>query len=1211
MKFTRNLGCLSAILSITALANSAIAYQIPTTPSGTWTGTAATNATGNNIAATKETPSGLRMRISVSGTGTGILARNNTSLMTLNNTLDPVLPATTNGLQFLTDLTNCPNGAGILTCSNLGRFSIEFLDLAGNLIKVRNPKLHWSRLGGLTSVGSNTFLLTSVLAIDTPGLKFGVASSPTLAVSAGTNNNIRWAMPTATPVSTGNCATTNDAGCGSTPILNALGTDIFVDRLDFSVTGQRSNASIAWNETSSTGPSTSRDGYFLTASFDEDFGDAPASFDTGGAASHIISDLSIGSAIDAENPTTINGGATGTPLIVSGPNTVAAGNNNNTGGDGADEDGIAGWGTITTTATTYSTTISLSGVNRAARICGWVDFNRNGSFDNPAERACADAIAGQTTATLNWSGLTGLTAGNNYARLRLSYDLTGVQNPKGPLNSGEVEDYQLTITASAPPNNPPTTNDLNAASQPNPGGTTAVQVTMLAGSDPEDGPLGAGKSFKIESLPTNGTLSYNNAPVLAGQIISNYDPTLLKLDPNDGAITVSFTYAAIDSTGQQDATPATISMPFTASAPPSISPELCPVTSYLIQKSPSQISIYNLATAQFGSFTTITGVDSGPILNAIGFSPLDGYMYALEDSTGANKDLYRLTQSGNAVKIGNVANLNFNNYNAGDVDTNGYHYVSNTNRTQIEIIDINPARTATYGTKVGTVTLPSSATSGPDLAINPVDGRLYTIRFDTKELWSFKIDVATQTVTGFTNHGTTTNVADGAITNITAGAVYFDASGNFYTYDNSTGNLWKFPTNPTVSTAGQLIGNGGTAPLNDGARCALAPVPSLGVDYGDAPDTGSGKGTGNYETLIVNNGPYHLISNSFHLGSSITADADGFGNGVDSNGNATDDIDDDGVQLSGSSFQGQSLTPGSSITLNLATQGSGLLNAWIDWNRNGSFDDAGEKIATNVSPTANAIALNVTVPSSAAAGPTYARFRFSSDANLASTGYASDGEVEDYQVTIAQTSSPNVLLVKRITAMNGGTSTVGGDSLAGYIDESTNPYDDNIITIPTQPTPTDPPKDTDKWPALNSFMLGGINGGKINPGDELEYTIYFLSSGLGEAKNVLFCDRVPEDVSYIFNSFGGSSPLGLTGTEQGMQLLWDGTPRNLTNVPDADVGQYFAPGIDPKATYPNINCRGANTNGAVVVNLGNLPHATAPGIPTKSYGFIRFRGRVK
>ncbi|NJM44779.1 MAG: hypothetical protein HC860_00360 [Alkalinema sp. RU_4_3] len=208
-------------------------------------------------------------------------------------------------------------------------------------------------------------------------------------------------------------------------------------------------------------------------------------------------------------------------------------------------------------------------------------------------------------------------------------------------------------------------------------------------------------------------------------------------------------------------------------------------------------------------------------------------------------------------------------------------------------------------------------------------------------------------------------------------------------------------------------------------------------------------------------------------------------------------------------------------------------------------------------------------------------------------------------------ADPNVLLVKRITAINGSTSTLGGDDLAIYKDEAINPYDDNSITIPTQPTPTDPRKDTDKWPNISTFILGGTNGGHIEPGDQIEYTIYFLSAGAGEAKNVLFCDRVPEDVSYIFNSFGGSSPLGLTGTESGIQMLWGGATSNLTNLPDGDVGQYFPPGVDPKGTYPNINCRGTNTNGAVVVNLGNLPNATAPGIPTQSHGFIRFRGRVR
>ncbi|MEH1905627.1 MAG: hypothetical protein V7L04_30685 [Nostoc sp.] len=112
----------------------------------------------------------------------------------------------------------------------------------------------------------------------------------------------------------------------------------------------------------------------------------------------------------------------------------------------------------------------------------------------------------------------------------------------------------------------PDTTNLNPAPQTNPGGTLTVQVPTLAGTDPEDGALGSGNKFKIVTLPTNGTLTYNNVAVTAGQIISSYNPTLLKLDPQDGAITVSFTYAAIDAANKEDATPATVTIPFVTRA---------------------------------------------------------------------------------------------------------------------------------------------------------------------------------------------------------------------------------------------------------------------------------------------------------------------------------------------------------------------------------------------------------------------------------------------------------------------------------------------------------------------------------------------------------------------------------------------------------------------------------------------------------------------
>ncbi len=117
----------------------------------------------------------------------------------------------------------------------------------------------------------------------------------------------------------------------------------------------------------------------------------------------------------------------------------------------------------------------------------------------------------------------------------------------------------------------PNTTDLSSASQPNPGGTTRVQVTTLAGTDPEDGALGSGKTFKIVTLPTNGTLYYNGTAVTAGQTIPSYDPTKLTIDPNDEAIIVTFTYAAIDAAGKEDPTPATVTIPFVlATAPPNL-----------------------------------------------------------------------------------------------------------------------------------------------------------------------------------------------------------------------------------------------------------------------------------------------------------------------------------------------------------------------------------------------------------------------------------------------------------------------------------------------------------------------------------------------------------------------------------------------------------------------------------------------------------------
>lgn len=228
-----------------------------------------------------------------------------------------------------------------------------------------------------------------------------------------------------------------------------------------------------------------------------------------------------------------------------------------------------------------------------------------------------------------------------------------------------------------------------------------------------------------------------------------------------------------------------------------------------------------------------------------------------------------------------------------------------------------------------------------------------------------------------------------------------------------------------------------------------------------------------------------------------------------------------------------------------------------------------------------------------------------------------DTEILSFIGTNLISSHPNVLLVKRITAIDSNTTSNDGDDLSIYNQDDGDRYDDNEIEGANPPT--QPQKDTDKWPntsgkTSSSFLIGGINGGKVKPGNEIEYTIYFLSAGNNKAEKVLLCDRVPANTTFIpaaFNSFSPQAPNGLTGTAKGIIWQYNGNIESLTNTQDGDAGQYFPPGIDPKTVYPNINCGGDNSNGAVVFNLGDLPNAIAPGTPTGSYGFVRFRGKVK
>ena len=159
-------------------------------------------------------------------------------------------------------------------------------------------------------------------------------------------------------------------------------------------------------------------------------------------------------------------------------------------------------------------------------------------------------------------------------------------------------------------------------------------------------------------------------------------------------------------------------------------------------------------------------------------------------------------------------------------------------------------------------------------------------------------------------------------------------------------------------------------------------------DLSDAPTSGTAP---DGSSTVTYGEAQHTVVAGLQLGGAIDADGASIAN-ADASG---DGADDDGVGLP------TSLTPGSTITVPVSASGSGFLNAWIDWNGNGIFDSI-EQVATDVQDLSGlgAIDLLVTVPSDALVGTTFARFRWSSDFNIGPSGYASNGEVEDYQIAI-------------------------------------------------------------------------------------------------------------------------------------------------------------------------------------------------------------------
>lgn len=165
---------------------------------------------------------------------------------------------------------------------------------------------------------------------------------------------------------------------------------------------------------------------FLLESDNADVPDAPISY---GNPTHTIAGIRLGATVDADAALLNNATATGDDV-------------NNT----DDENGVT---LVPLLPTGETTVVPISIQNAAGFLSAWFDWNADGDFNDAGEQmATAQAVA---VGAVNLNVPVPLTAiiGPTFARFRVCTNNTALDNcntPTGTVQSGEVEDYQFTVS---------------------------------------------------------------------------------------------------------------------------------------------------------------------------------------------------------------------------------------------------------------------------------------------------------------------------------------------------------------------------------------------------------------------------------------------------------------------------------------------------------------------------------------------------------------------------------------------------------------------------------------------------------------------------------------------------------------------------------------------------------------------------------------------
>ncbi|GMV29769.1 MAG: hypothetical protein AMXMBFR59_18940 [Rhodanobacteraceae bacterium] len=634
-----------------------------------------------------------------------------------------------------------------------------------------------------------------------------------------------------------------------------------------------------------------------------------------------------------------------------------------------------------TPATVRATATNTTGA--AAQLCGFIDFNADGDFTDAGETATAVAVpTGSTNApfTLNFGTVPGTAAANTYARFRLS-TATGACDPNGAAPDGEVEDYAVAIGQT----------DFGDLPDTGAGSGNGNYSTLLSDNGPRH-PVVAGLH-----LGANEDGEADGQPGSA----ANGDDAAGTPDDEDGINTADLaltagTPAAVRATATNTTGSAAQLcgfIDFNADGDFADAGETAPAVSVPAGSNAAPFTLNfgtvptGVATSSYARFRLST--DTGAC-SPVG-AATDGEVEDYPVSAGL-LDFGDLPDTAAGTSSGNYATLL--------ADDGPRHPIVTGLRLGAEEdgeADGQPGVNADGDDTTGT---PDDEDGVTIADLNLTGGTAATVRVTATNTTGSAAQLC-----GFIDFNGDGDFAD---TSETAPAVAVATGSSNVPF---TINFGTVPTSAVSSTYARFRLS------TDTGACTATGIASNGevedypvaigqVDYGDLPDTGAGNGTGNYATLLSDNGPRHPLVTGLHLGTNEDGEADGQPTtGADGDDTTGTPDDEDGVTVAD-----LVLTAGASANVRVnatnTTGSAAQLCGFLDFNADGDFADAGETAAAIAVATGSSnVQFTVgfgTVPLTAAAA-SYARFRLSTDTGACTPdGAASDGEVEDYAVSVGQ-----------------------------------------------------------------------------------------------------------------------------------------------------------------------------------------------------------------